>query len=463
MRAFSHTDAEGIQASVMKQINQINLLTLIREHAPTSRAVLARLSRLSKPTVSAQVEALLATGLVIETGQGQSGERGGKKPTQLEFNADYGCIVVAEIGPAEIRLALTDLNGTIRATSSLSTEARLGAGRVVAKLEQGIRDLLSQPGQTPNLCLIAVGAPGRVDVERGVVLDAGNVFDWENIPIAEPLNRVFRTSVLVDNIVNLAALGEMTYGAAQGVSDFIFVQHGTGIGCGVVLGGKIHHGSNWAAGEIAHLTLNLQEAGKDWTPRGYLEMQVGADRVAERVRAAQRRDPALNRFQDGGSEIGSLLRAAKEGNAIAREIVADLVLHLGTAIAHIAATYDPSLVVLQGEIFPPLLGELESIAKKAVPWLPRLAVSELGEEAAMRGAIVAARSKAHERIVQQLSEMDAQRQGKRELPGPERGKLFRSNPAAGLWTKPEPVFSGAKNTADPSGIGRVKGVEHDKV
>jgi glucokinase len=393
-----------IQPPVMKRMNQLSLLTLIMEHGPISRTGLARLSRLSKPTVSAQVEDLIRKRLVSETGAGESGRRGGKKPTYLEFNAGYGYLAVGEIDPFEIRLAVTDLKGSMIARAQFPTEAQLGAASVTARLKDGLVKLLKQSGRTEQLCLIGIAAQGRVDVHRGVILQAGNIFNWNNVPIAGPLATVFKTPVLVDNVVNLAALAEMNYGAAKGVEDFVLVRHDTGIGCGIVLGGKLHHGSNWAAGEIAHYILDSSEAGKDWTPRGYLELQVGADRIAERMQQAQAFPKVPPGFLNGDGDLAALFRAGKHGPTATRKIATDLVLHLGVAIAHVAATYDPSLIVLQGEIFPPLLEGIQQVARRAVPWLPRLAASKLGKDAALQGAIVAARSLAHEEIAKALNE-----------------------------------------------------------
>lgn len=388
----------------MKKMNQLSLLTLIMEHGPISRTGLARLSRLSKPTVSAQVESLIQKKLVSETGVGESGKRGGKKPTHLEFNADYGCLAVGEIDPLEIRLAVTDLMGTMIAQSQFSTEAQLGAASVTGRLKHGLGKLLKQSGRTEKLCLIAIAAPGRVDVGHGVVLEVGNIFNWDDVPMADTLATAFKTPVLVDNTVNLAALAEMNYGAARGVEDFVLIHHDTGIGCGVVLGGRLHRGSNWAAGEIAHFILDLNEASKDWTPRGYLELQVGADRLYERMRRTQAFCETTHRFLNGGGQLSALFRAWKQGNAAVRQIVSEVVLQLGVAIAHVAITYDPSLIVLQGEIFPPLLEEIEPVVRRAVPWLPRVALSSLGKDAALRGAVVAARAQAHEEIAKAMSE-----------------------------------------------------------
>ncbi len=398
----------AIQPPVMKKMNQLSLLTLIMEHGPISRSDLARLSRLSKPTVSAQVEGLIRNRLVSEAGPGESGRRGGKKPTHLEFNAGYGYLAIGEIDPLEIRLAVTDLKGYIVAQGQFKTEAHLGAASVTQRLVDGLSRLLRQSGRTQQLRLVAIAASGRVDVRRGVILAAGNLFNWENGPLADPLSAILKTPVLVDNVVNLAALAEMNYGAAKGVEDFILVHHDTGIGCGVILGGKLHRGSNWAAGEIAHYILDLNKAETDWTPRGYLELQVGADRIVERMRQKASLRNLLRGFMAGEGELAALWTARQQGDPAAQEIVTGLVLNFGVAIANVAITYDPSLIVLQGDIFPPLLEEIEQVARRAVPWLPRLAVSSLGKDAALQGAIVAARTQAHEEIAKALNEVAPQ-------------------------------------------------------
>jgi glucokinase len=428
MKILGQISPRAIQPPVMKKMNQLSLLTLIMEHGPISRTGLSSLSRLSKPTVSTLVEGLIRRRLVSETGAGESGRCGGKKPTHLEFNADYGYLAVGEIDPLEIRLAVTDLKGSIIAQAQFKTEAHLGAASVTGRLKHGLGKLLKQSGRTEQLCLMAIAAPGRVAVRDGVILAAGNIFNWENVPMADSLATTFKAPVLVDNVVNLAALAEMNYGAAKGVEDFVLVRHDTGIGCGVVLGGKLHRGFNWAAGEIAHYILDLNKAEEDWTPRGYLELQVGADRIFERMLQMESLRKLLPGLVDGDGELATLFGDWKQGHVVARNIVNELVLHLGVAIAHVAATYDPSLIVLQGEIFPPLLDEIEPVVRRTVPWLPRLALSNLGKDAALRGAIVAARAQAQEEIAKALNELTTQ-------PGTEMGsepalnELIRFEPA----------------------------------
>ncbi len=254
----------------MRSINGIELLNLIREHGPISRASLAKLSCLSKPTVSSQVETLVRQGWIVELGQGESGSKGGKKPTLIRFNADTGRLFAAEIDAAHVRLAVADLEGHIieRLTMPIGTDR--SAASVLEIVRQGLEALISNQSATAVQRVISIAAPGTVDVGLGVVLDAGNVFNWHNVAVREQMEAVFGLPVFVDNDVKMATLGEIQFGVAQGEKDVVLVRLDTGIGSGVVSRGKLLPGSHWAAGEIAHMVLDLAKAGQDWSARGYL-------------------------------------------------------------------------------------------------------------------------------------------------------------------------------------------------
>jgi predicted NBD/HSP70 family sugar kinase len=194
----------------------------------------------------------------------------------------------------------------------------------------------------------------------------------------------------------MAALGELHHGLARGERDFVLVRLSTGLGTGVVIRGKLYHGSRWAAGEIAHMILDLSRAGEDWSARGYLESVVGADCI-------------LNRLQSAGvavpnGDLPAFLETARHDGGAARRILDDVVLHLGVAIANLISAYDPSLVVLQGDLFRPILADVTQIVTKAVPWQTRVCLSSISAEAVLLGTTVAARSHVYERIGRTLSE-----------------------------------------------------------
>jgi predicted NBD/HSP70 family sugar kinase len=372
----------------MRSINGIELLNLIREHGPVSRASLAKLSCLSKPTVSSQVETLVRQGWVIELGQGESGSKGGKKPTLIRFNADAGRLFGAEIDAAHVRMAVADLEGTIRERLTLSIGTNRSAASVLAIVRRGLAGLIASQPSVGVQRVISIAAPGRVDVRLGVVLDAGNVFNWHNVPVREQIETEFGVPVFVDNDVKMATLGEIQFGVAKGEKDVVLVRLDTGIGSGVVIGGKLLPGSHWAAGEIAHMVLDLSKASEDWSVRGYLESVVGSDRILAEARALG---------SDAASAI-EFLQFARTSQEPARKILDKVVYHLGIAIANMICAYDPSLVVLQGGLFACLEEDLRSIIANAIPWETRIVFSQIGGEAVLLGTLVAARTQAYERI-----------------------------------------------------------------
>lgn len=377
-----------MKAPLMRSLNGIELLNLISEHGPISRASLAKLSELSKPTVSSQVEALVRQGWVVELGQGEAGAKGGKKPNLVGFNARAGRLFGAEINADEVRIAVADLSGNIQDRSYSPIGKDRSAESVLAILRTGLKRFMKNDGHTLDQQVISVAAPGRVDMHRGVVLDAGNLFNWRNVKIRETLEESLGVSVFVDNGVKMATLGEVHYGVAKGEQDVVVVRLDTGIGSGIVVHGKLVHGSNWAAGEIAHMVLDLSRVSEDWRVRGYLESIVGSDRIVEQAEAAEIPTKSAMDFLSNGRQAGG--EAAK--------LYEKVVLHVGVAIANLICAYDPSLVVLQGALFSLIGHDLRAVVERTIPWETRIEFSEISDEAVLLGAIVSARRQAYDRI-----------------------------------------------------------------
>ncbi len=363
---------------VMKSLNAIEVLELVRTHGPVSRARLATHSRLSKPTVSDQVDALISRGLVVDTGPGVASSRGGKKPTLLEFNSGYGQIFCADVGPEWIRFESFDLQGRTLHRNVLPTRPERGARGIVRALKQGIGELLSAAPEA-SLRIISLAAPGIIDVRHGIVLETDNVFGWRDLHLGDEISTHFGLPVQIDNDVNMAALAELRAGSAP--QDFVLLRLYTGVGAAVVLDGKLHHGAHWAAGEIGHMLLDIRALSGASNPRGYLESVIGEDRVQTRVRKLARKQ--------GRSAAG-------------RTVAEDVALHLGTAIANIASVFDPQAVILLGESFVPLVDHIRRITSQIVPWPVDVCLSQLGEDAALKGALAAGLNRALRQITHSL-------------------------------------------------------------
>ena len=393
MRHPAESHGSGrIHASEMRRRNGALLLDLIRREGPVSRADLARRSGLTKPTVSSQMAALLRRGVVVEQGPGDSKARGGKRPTLVGFNADCGRLVGVEIGASRVRIELTDLNGAALGRLTLAVHPERGAGRILEIIAKGIAKVLEN-GPRRKITVVGIAAPGRVDARQGVVLEAGNVFNWQDVAVREHLEKALRLPVVVDNDVNLAALGEMRGGVAVGLRNFVLIRLTTGIGAGVVLEGKLWQGSHWAAGEIGHILLDHAEVNGGGGPRGYLESLVASDRLTERARAASSSLAALIGAQDLPQ---ALKEAVRLEDPAAGEILDNLARHLGMATVQVAAAFDPELIVLQGELFDLVIDRIRRIVERAVPWPVRIESSTLGDDAVLLGAISVARGAANE-------------------------------------------------------------------
>ncbi len=396
---------QRMKAPDMRNVNGIQLLNLIAEYGPLSRASLAKLSHLSKPTVSEQVQRLIALGTAVELGEGEAPSTGGKRPTMLAFHAEAGCVAAVSIGPNATRIAVSNLMGERKAETELPTRASDGPRQLIARMRAAVTKLAGGKAGIAKLRAIAIGVPGRVDCDRGMVLELANVFNWRDVDFAGPLQRSFGCAVLVDNDVNVALLGEINQGGARQVRSAVLIRLDVGLGAAIAMDRKIHHGSHWAAGEIGHLVPSRSEIQREST-RGYLESVVGADRIAALVKSTARRVPALRRHLKTKSPTAALFAAAGEDATVA-EIAGEITHHLCSAVSQHALVCDPEVVLLSGEIFPFILPEIREFFARTIPWTITVALSELGEDAVLLGATDLALNSSYEQLSRELQLYDS--------------------------------------------------------
>jgi glucokinase len=383
-----------------RRLNRQRLLEAVRRAGPISRADLAKKTRLSPPTVSALVEDLVhEVGLLHEVGIGTS--RGGRPPIMLQFNAEFGYLVGVDVGSRTLRVALTDLQGKVLARHQEPTDSSSGT----ATLDQiyAAVDEVFRRARRPRTKLYAVGigAPGMTDVHTGRVINAVNLPGWVDVPLRELAEARLKAPVRVDNDANMAALGERWLGCAQHVDDFVFIALGAGVGAGVVVGGRMHRGHHWYAGEISHMNLDFREWKADFGERGYLESRVGAAAIPEWQHARRLVEDVAGQGRDRAAAVAHIIEAARGGDAAAAAVIDELAIYLGTAVANIVAVLDPALVVFGGGLSHAgelLLQPLRRVVSHIVPNLPRLEISSLGDDAQLMGAVNSAMEIAEGRL-----------------------------------------------------------------
>jgi predicted NBD/HSP70 family sugar kinase len=358
------------------------VLHLIREGDAVTRADIARRTGLARSTVAQRVDALLAHRLVYELGGTTS--TGGRPPTALAFNHEAGTVLVADLGATHSRLAVGDLAGTLLAEVASDLDIGLGPERVLDWVHQRFGDLLREAGRDPGeVHGIGIGVPGPVDFSRGVPVNPPIMPGWDGFSIPAWFAGRYDAPVLVDNDVNIMALGEHRTHWRR-AKQLLCVKVGTGIGCGIVVDGHIHRGEQGAAGDIGHIRISGHD---DVVCRcgnvGCLEAVAGGRALAERLSAAGR--------EAGHSR--DVVRLVRAGDPLAIRMVREAGRTLGEVLAGCVNFFNPAVIVIGGDIAVAheqlLAGVREVTFRRSLPLATRdlrTVPSRLGDRAGVHGA-----------------------------------------------------------------------------
>ena len=377
--------------SLLRAINERTVLDLIHRQGPISRAQAARVTGLSKPTVSLALTGLLDARLVREVGRSR-GERG---PSALlyELNPAAGWVVGIDVGRKWARAAIADIAGTILARRD--ERAKVSSAKTLIGQIGGIaRRLAGDAGVRWDQVTHAVlGSPGVFDPVHGYVAMAPNLPGWGRHGLVEAVREELGTNVNFENDVNLAALAERADGLGRNVDSFVFLSVGTGIGMALVIDGRLYRGAHGAAGEVAYMPLGM---GDPHDPanrrRGAFEESAAAAGVVRIARGLGMRSPLTPE---------RIFMAARRGHAVAKQVVETEAARLALAIATVTPVLDPELVILGGGIGRNgdlLLEPIERELRQLLPFRPKVAVSALGDDAVLRGAVATALEVARERV-----------------------------------------------------------------
>jgi predicted NBD/HSP70 family sugar kinase len=371
---------------LLKHLNERAVLEAIRGGAPISRAEIARRTGISKPTVSLALRALHTQGLVRETAPDPSRPHYGA--LFFEPVPEAALVLAVDIGTRFIRAALGDLGGNVHTRRDIpftGYDLESTIATVAALCEE-----LVDEGVRARLDGAVVGVPGVVDPIDGSVSLASNALGIEGARLAGKLMDALGLPVQLENDINLAALGEQWRGVARGVDDFLFLSIGTGMGAGLVLRGELHRGRNGAAGELDYAFVGV---GPDADPCA-AAVAVFAQGIAATHTGVTSLLPPF--------EPRPIFAAARAGDPLAREIVAEEARRIALHVLPVAAVADVDLVVLGGGIGANgdlLLEPIRTHLARALPYPPRVEVSALGEAAVLTGALAMGVRTARENVL----------------------------------------------------------------
>jgi len=371
---------------LLKHLNERAVLEAIRGGAPISRAEIARRTGISKPTVSLALRALHAQGLVRETAPDPNRPHYGA--LFFESVPEAALVLAVDIGTRFIRAALGDLGGNVLTRRDVPFTG-YDLESTIATVASLCEDLIDATVRA-RLDGAVVGVPGVVDPVDGSVSLASNALGIEGARLAGRLADALGLTVQLENDINLAALGEQWRGVARGVADFLFLSIGTGMGAGLVLRGELHRGRNGAAGELDYAFVGV---GPDADPCA-AAVAVFAQQMAATHTGVTSLLPPF--------EPRPIFAAARAGDPLAREIVAEEARRIALHVLPVAAVADVDLVVLGGGIGANgdlLLERIRRHLADALPYPPRVEVSALGEAAVLTGALATGVRAARENVL----------------------------------------------------------------
>ena len=317
------------------------LLELIRSGHATSRADIARITGLSRSTVSQRVDALLQLGLAIERGDGPS--TGGRRPTRLDFDAAAGVVLAVDLGATHVRIGVADLAGEILVEEAAAIDIADGPDAVLAWVVDHSTALLVGCGrEVDDVRGIGMGVPGPVEFAAGRAVSPPIMPGWDGVAIPPYFaDRFTGVPVLVDNDVNVMAVGEHRARWLGVVDDLLFVKVATGIGSGIIAGGHLHRGAQGAAGDLGH--VQIPDAG-DTLCRcgntGCVEAVASGAALAGQLRAK-----GLD--VHGSRGVVALCRGGHPDAVLAVRQAGRM---LGEVLASAVNIFNPAVIVIGGEL-----------------------------------------------------------------------------------------------------------------
>jgi glucokinase-like ROK family protein len=372
------------------------VLDLIRSGSGRTRPELIRRTGLGRKLVTHRVDQLIAAGVVADGPFGPS--TGGRAPRELRFHADAGLVLVAELGGTSLSVGVADLAGRLLRQHEEAADIMAGPEPTLDRIEELFDEMGAGRGTTAPVWGIGIGVLGPVNAAIGRPVKLPIMPGWGDYPVRDRLAARYHVPVFVDNEVNLMALGEFRHGLGRGQRDIIYIKLGSGMGAGIISGGRLHRGADGAAGEIGHISVVEDESIRCWCGNiGCLAEVAGGRAIAElgTEAADSGRSPGLAALRSAGERIDAraVAAAAATGDAASVELLTQAGRHIGRVTAGLVNMFNPTLILVGGGMARAgdlLLAAIrETVYRRALPLSTRelhVAFSPLSDTAGLIGA-----------------------------------------------------------------------------
>jgi glucokinase-like ROK family protein len=378
---------------------EVTALDLIRKSGPLSRTGLSEVLATSRASVTSIVGSLLEADLLVEVGQAKSA--GGRPPMLLDINSELGYIAGVDIGATSVDLALANFKGEVLERYAEPADVRDDPVHMLGRISDVLETLLERRSSSPtDLVGVGLGVPGPVQFSSGVLIAPPLMPMWEGYPIKKFIRKRFPNArPVVDNDVNIMAIGEQRAGAGVGLKDFLFIKIGTGIGCGIISGGSVYRGNDGCAGDIGHICVDYNGPICHCGNPGCLEYMAAGPAIASKGRHAAESGQSeflAQRLEENHGRLSArdVGDAAAAGDRAAIEIIRQSGRMIGGVLAGLVNFYNPQAIFLGGgvsNIGHQLLSTIRQATLRRATALStrtlRIDYSKLGEDAGVKGAI----------------------------------------------------------------------------
>jgi len=378
----------GHSLEQLRASNRRAITGLLAGSGPLSRADLARRTGLSRTTVSTLVADLIASGHVEETSNRGTPYKGGsgRPPVLVALTTRPGGVAGVDIGHRHIRVAVADRSGRIMTELEAAADTDTHGAPTLDQAARMVTDAARQADVTSESLLGAgMCVPGSID-RRSARIYGGILPGWRDLAPADELERRLGIPVAVDNDANLGAIAEHHHGAAQGASDVVYVKVASGLGAGIVLGGRLHRGASGIAGEIGHVQIREDGHVCRCGSRGCLETEVSAFRLLGLLRPAY----------DDDLDVDAMLELDAAGDPGVRRVLSDAGRTIGRALADLCTSLNPEAIVVGGSLgssealVEGIRSAVDRYAHPDTAAAVRIGSGQLGDRAELVGAVALA-------------------------------------------------------------------------
>jgi predicted NBD/HSP70 family sugar kinase len=368
---------------LLRALNDRAALELLLARGPLTRAQLGELTGLSKVTASQLVERLEERGLVRRVGE----QAGGRGPNAQLYAVTPGSahVIGVDVGPERVVAACADITGAIIGQVEQSTKDTDDPVGVVHRVV--VQAATEAGADMSSVRRVVLGTPGLVDPKTGEISFAWDLPRWHR-GLLDDLRRDLSTPVVFGNDVNLAAIAESSIGAAAGVTDFVLIWIGRGVGLASVIDGRLHQGSTGAAGEIGFLPVAGAEVPRNSAKRA---AKGGVRGAFQSIAGADAVKAIGKKYGFRGAEAADVVHAAVEAGEAGEAALDELASRLALGVAATCVVLDPPLVVLAGEVSraggPALAERVEREVAAITLVTPKVVITEVATEPVLHGAL----------------------------------------------------------------------------